>query len=254
MATDLVYLKSFDVTRTQATVTRAYRTEDSLDVVELDQTCFYPRGGGQDWDTGTMMTSGGAKFDVTMVRLDENGVVQHYGAFTTGAFHKGEVVECAVDEERRRVNTRLHSAGHLVDMAVQQLGLPWIPGKGAHYPHMSFVEYESGTNIADDTTKRAIQEKMDELLAHGDYENKILFMPAHEMNRYCHHVPDNIPTNKPARIVLYADDFGVPCGGTHVRRIRDIGRVEITKTKTKKGTTKVSYRVEGINEQVIAHQ
>ena len=245
MATDLVYLNDFDVTRARATVTKVYEA-DGHSVVEMDKTCFYPRGGGQDWDMGKI-TAENAEFDVAMVRLDENGVAQHYGAYASGSFREGQEVDCTVDEDRRRANTRLHSAGHLVDMAVQQLDLPWVPGKGAHYPHMSFVEYQTGDFIADDLTRQSIQAALDELIAHGDYQNQILFMPAREMGRYCRHIPSNVPSNKPARIVLYADDFGVPCGGTHVRQVRDIGKMEVTKVKSKKGITKVTYRVEDVN-------
>lgn len=47
--------------------------------------------------------------------------------------------------------------------------------------------------------------------------------------------------------LVYLGDFGVPCGGTHVRNLKDIGKIVVTKVKSKKGLTKVSYRVEGIN-------
>ena len=245
MATKLLYLEDFDVTTTDAFVTDVHTTEDGQTVVELDQTCFYPRGGGQDWDTGTI-TAGDAVFVVSMVRLDENGVVQHYGTFDGDGFAVGAAVYCAVDEERRTINTRLHSAGHLIDMAVQELGWTWTPDKAGHYPHMSFVEYETGEFVADDATQQALQSRIDEL-AHSTYENKVLFMSPSEMGQYCRHIPANMPTNKPSRIVLYADDFGIPCGGTHVRHASDIGHIEVSKVKSKKGITKVSYRVEGVN-------
>jgi len=245
MATDLLYLEDFDVTSAEASVANVHPAEDGQTVVELDRTCFYPRGGGQDWDTGTI-TSGMARFDVTMVRLDENGVVQHYGSFANGSFAAGDAVQCDVDEARRQVNTRLHSAGHLIDMAVSVVGWPWVPSKGAHYPHMCSVEYETGAVVADDATRQMLQAKVDELSA-STYQNKIMFLSASEMGQYCRHVPANLPTNKPSRIVLYADDFGIPCGGTHVRRVSDIGKVKVTKVKSKQGITKVSYRVEGIN-------
>jgi Ser-tRNA(Ala) deacylase AlaX len=246
VATKLLYLENFDVMTAQATVTNVGQSQDDQTVVELDQTCFYPRGGGQDWDTGAIRTQGGAVFTVAEVRLDENGVVQHYGSFKGGLLAAGAAVRCTVDGTRRQVNTRLHSAAHVLDMAVSQLGLPWTPGKGAHYPHMSFVEYETGDFAADDATHQAIQAKINELLQHN-YKNKIMFMAPSEMDKYCRHVPANLPTNKPSRIVLYADDFGIPCGGTHVRTAKDIGAIEVAKVKSKKGITKVSYRVGGVN-------
>jgi Ser-tRNA(Ala) deacylase AlaX len=72
-------------------------------------------------------------------------------------------------------------------------------------------------------------------------------MPVSEMHTVCRHVPTTIPTHKPARVVIYHSNFGVPCGGTHVADMHDIGAIAITKVKTKKGLTKVSYVVEGIN-------
>ena len=79
MATELLYLDDFDVLTAPATVTAVTVLEDGrLDVV-LDRTCFYPRGGGQDWDTGTIR-GGHAAFRVEEVRLDEHGVVHHLGA------------------------------------------------------------------------------------------------------------------------------------------------------------------------------
>jgi len=243
MATKLLYLDGFDVLACEATVVDM-RAIDGRTAVVLDQTCFYPRGGGQDWDTGHMTTDN-ADFAVDEVRLDEAGIVWHYGVFVRGQLAAGDTVHCRVDEQRRSDNTRLHSAGHVLDMAVTHLGLPWTPGRGAHYPHMSFVEYSADGIPSDDTLQR-LQHQINALLER-DYHTQIRFMPVSEMGAYCRHIPDNLPTNKPSRIVLYADDFGIPCGGTHVRRLRDIGTVTITKLKAKKGLIKVSYTVAGIN-------
>jgi Ser-tRNA(Ala) deacylase AlaX len=245
MATRLLYLEKFDVISGDAAVAIAVHAEDGRTDVQLDATCFYPRGGGQDWDTGTISV-GSATFVVEEVRLDENGVAHHFGRYESGNFTPGEKVHCQVDEARRRTNTRLHSAGHLVDMTVDALKLPWTPGRGAHFPHMSFVEYEAPGTEATDEVKQQIQTKLDEF-SRSTYENKIMFLPIGEMGNYCRHIPPNIPTNKPSRVVLYADDFGIPCGGTHVRRVADIGKITITKLKAKNGLIKVSYAVEGIN-------
>ncbi len=243
MATKLLYLEDFDVLTCTATVVEVFE-RDSKTVIIVDQTCFYPRGGGQDWDTGSITTPS-AKFKVEEVRLDESGTVQHIGEFTQETIAAGDRVTCVVDKQRREDNTRLHSAGHLLDMAVESLALPWMPGKGAHYPHMSFVEYAS-EKLVDDTTQGKLQEKINQL-QRNNYENKILFMPVGQMQQYCQHIPENIPTNKPARIVLYNDTFGIPCGGTHVRSVSDIGQIIIRKIKAKKGIIKVSYSVNGIN-------
>jgi Ser-tRNA(Ala) deacylase AlaX len=239
MATKLLYMDDFGVTTCDAKVTDIKMTEDGRTAVILDQTCFYPRGGGQDWDTGTIND-----FKVEETRLDPEGLVWHIGS---GELHVGDAVKCHVDEARRNINTRLHSAGHVVDLAVDRLKLPWIPGRGGHYPHMSFVEYEgeAAPEQYEDLAKQ-IETIANEVISKGS-QNEIRFMPVSEMHTVCRHVPANIPANKPARVVIYDGDFGVPCGGTYVSNVHDIGRLTITKVKTKKGLTKVSYAVEGIN-------
>lgn len=246
MATKMVYLEDFGVVRCTAKVLEINTTEDERTDVVLDETCFYPRGGGQDWDTGAI-SDAGAKFRIAEVRLDENGTVHHIGQFVTGEFEPSMEVSCAVDTERRGVNTRLHSAGHIVDLAVDHIGLGWQPIRGAHYPHMSFVEYEGeATPEQCEDVRRQVQAIVDKVVAAAP-ESEIRFMPVTEMHTMCRHVPENIPTNKPARVVIYNGNYGIPCGGTHVKKLDEIGKIVITKIKCKKGVTKISYSVEGIN-------
>ncbi|WP_323960035.1 hypothetical protein GC088_00865 [Arthrobacter sp. JZ12] len=250
MATELLYLDDFDVLNASAKVTSVTVLDDGRLDIELDRTCFYPRGGGQDWDTGTIR-SGDVTVEIDEVRLDENGTVHHLGqpgGPTEGgpAVSEGADVVLEVDADRRSLNTRLHSAGHIVDLAVERLGLPWVPGKGAHYPHMSFVEYSGGAPEDVDDVRRRIEEEVASIIQAGSH-NEVRFLPVAEMGAYCRHVPDNIPPNKPARIVLYNEAFGVPCGGTHVRDVREVGALSIPKIKARKGVVKVSYAVEGIN-------
>lgn len=239
-------MDDFDVLQCDATVQHVSKTDDARDVVVLNQTCFYPRGGGQDWDTG-IIKADNADFMVDEVRLDEAGNVRHIGTLSGGVLTEGQTVHCLVDEGRRDINSRLHSAGHVIDWAMSDLAPDWVPGRGGHYPHMSFVEYAVPDGaVSDEAFVASVQDRVDRLLQR-DYENRTLYISKEEMVDYCRHVPDNIPANKPSRIVLYADDFGIPCGGTHVRKVSDIGHVVISKIKIKQGLGKVSYSVAGIN-------
>ena len=244
--TDLIYLQDFDVESCEARVVAVETTEDDRNDVILNQTCFYPRGGGQDWDTGNIAI-GDAKFTVEEVRLDENGNVHHIGKQTKGGIAVGDVVSCTADRDRRSINTRLHSAGHVIDMAVDILGLDWVAGKGQHYPHLSAVEYTGIWEQEKAEQLRAAIEKRASEFVQQDLVSSIRFMPVEEMHTVCKHVPENIPTNKPARVVIYGEDFGIPCGGTHVKHLSQIGSISIPKVKEKKGVIRVSYGIEGIN-------
>jgi len=150
-------------------------------------------------------------------------------------------VNCAVNRDRRLVNSRLHSAAHVIDMIIDELDFPWTPTKGAHYPHMSFVEYKGELNT--DTaarTRDVIEQRVNDAVRAGG-QNSILFIEPSEMHIVCRHLPDNIPVNKPSRVVVYRNAFGVPCGGTHVRSLDLVGGVDITKIKRKDGAIRVSY-------------
>jgi Ser-tRNA(Ala) deacylase AlaX len=243
--TALLYMQDFDIETCQAKVLSLAQCEGEHTDLVLDQTSFYARGGGQDWDKG-IISKADATFAVEEVRLDEDGVVHHIGTVANGSFQIGDEVSCVVDHERRTINMRLHSAAHVIDMAIDQLGLDWVGTKGQHYPHLSAIEY-SGTWEPEkvESLRIAIETRANELIQKGSH-NTIQFMPVEEMHTVCRHVPGNIPKNKPGRVVLYGD-FGVPCGGTHVRDIKQVGRLNIPKLKEKKGIIRVSYTVEGIN-------
>lgn len=244
--TKLLYMADFDIETCRAVVESIIHDGDGRIDIRLDQTCFYPRGGGQDWDTGTI-TNSSAVFRVEEARLDENGAVHHVGVFENKELTVGEIVDCIVDHDRRTVNTRLHSAGHIIDMAIDRLGLDWVATKGQHYPHLSAVEY-SGTwdAVSADELREKIERTANELITKGT-DNSLVFMPVAEMQKVVRHVPTNIPTNKPARVVMYGDAFGIPCGGTHVKNVGEVGRLHVPKLKEKKGVIRVNYSVEGIN-------
>jgi Ser-tRNA(Ala) deacylase AlaX len=239
--TEPLYMNDFHVVDCETEVTEAYQ-EAGRQVAVLAATCFYPRGGGQDWDTGKIL-SADAELSVEEVRLGEGGEVRHIGSMVTGSLRQGDRVRGRVDVDRRRLNTRLHSAGHLVDMAVARLGLPWTPGRGAHYPHMSFVEYEGPFEPGQaGDLGRKLERELDALVAAGG-ANTIKFVRADELASYCRHVPTDLPRHGRPRVVIYGGWFGVPCGGTHVADLSDIGRVSIKKIRRKEEPIRVSYAI-----------
>lgn len=216
--------------------------ENGKTIVELDETIFYPQGGGQPYDQGIIKSESGI-FKVQEVRFIE-GVVKHIGQFESGNFRVGERVGLEVDEARRFLHMRLHSAGHVLDMAVNKLGMDWVPGKGYHFPDGPYVEYagELGEEIDREKLKNNIESTANEFIAEST-PTSIKFMPKEEMHTVCRHVPEYLPDGKPARVVLYGT-FGVPCGGTHVANIKDVGHLSIRKVGMKNGSIKVSYNVD----------
>lgn len=238
--THLLYLEDFTLLRSPAMVVDVLE-ENCKTVVLLDKTIFYPQGGGQPFDTGVIENPSG-KFLVEEVRFVD-GIVKHVGRFEQGGFKKGDAVTCCVDKGRRELNSRLHSAGHVVDMAVAALKYDWTPGKGYHFPDGPYVEYTGNLKPEDkEKIKNAIESTCAQFINEGR-TTKLLFMDKDAMKKVCRFVPDYLPANKPSRVVMYGD-FGVPCGGTHVSNVHDIGSITIRKIRTDGQTIRVSYQIE----------
>lgn len=216
--------------------------EEGKIVVTLDQTIFYPQGGGQPFDTG-IISNQDKKFLVEEVRFVE-GIVKHIGKFEGGEFESGDRVTCFIDVQCRELHTRLHSGGHLIDMGLKQLGVTWKPGRGYHFPNGPYVEYNGSLESVDVEKLKGDLETICNQIIQKGIKTSILFMPKEEMNSVCAFVPEYIPENKPARVVMYGD-FGIPCGGTHVNNLSDIGGVSIRKIKQDGENIRVSYTLIG---------
>lgn len=239
--THLAYLEDMSLLELEATVLDTAE-ENGKNVVILDTTVFYPQGGGQPYDQGTI-SNPSKVFKVEEVRFVD-GLVKHIGSYESGTFSVGEKVTCHVEPERRALHARLHSAGHVIDLAVEQLGVQWQPGKGYHFPQGPYIEYSGAIEDAGEieSFKKKLEDIANERVAYGE-EVTIRFMPKEEMHTVCHSVPEYLPEGKPARVVMYGKS-GIPCGGTHVKNLSDIGPITVRKIKKEKDAIRVSYSIE----------
>ena len=98
------YLKSFS----SKVVSLSYSNSHAL--IVLERTAFFPGGGGQSFDTGTMLgKKGSAKVVETRV---EKGQVVHV-CMLDEVIEVGEEVQCRIDWERRYELMRAHTAQHM---------------------------------------------------------------------------------------------------------------------------------------------
>lgn len=237
--TKLLYLENNEQLTCSAHVLAVMSTDDGRITLVLDQTVFYPQGGGQPCDTGFINTADG-KFVVEQVRFVD-GQVQHTGHFEQGSIDVGQVVECVVDCERRLLNSRIHSAGHVIDVAVDQLGFTWQLGKGYHFPQGPYVEYSGVAPEDRDALARAIEDACHALIAQK-LSVSFIFAEKKDLPTLCAHVPDYLPEDKPVRVVKFGAS-GTPCGGTHVVNLGDIGTITIRKIKVSGNIIRISYAV-----------
>jgi len=126
MKTKLQYLTDQEILTFDALVVDV-KEDDGKTIVVLDSTYFYPQGGGQPCDQGIIQVQNGV-LDVQEVYC-RDGVVSHIGKLIQGNLVIGDKVTCDIDESRRILNSRIHSAGHVVDFAARKAGYLWTPSK-----------------------------------------------------------------------------------------------------------------------------
>lgn len=126
-----------------------------MHAIVLDKTIFHPQGGGQPNDEGVIRHSDNDMWFFKVAHLvEKQGAIWHVGSFEPAEckehYTKDCQVTCEVNDPPRLLYARIHSAGHLVDMAMRRAGrLDLKPSKGYHFPTGAYVEYAGEVAPAD---------------------------------------------------------------------------------------------------------
>jgi misacylated tRNA(Ala) deacylase len=229
--TDLLYLRDAYLREFDA---RVVDVRD--DAVALDRTAFYPTGGGQPHDTGTL--DGRA---VTNVRK-EGDLVWHTVDGDVPAI--GTTVHGEVDWERRHRLMRTHSAMHVL------CGVIWNEwGKAVTGGNMEPLEARMDFEF--DPLPEGFAPRVEQLVnaqIAADLPIEVAFVPrgtALEDEDLIRTKVNLIP--EAVREIRVVDIVGLDKqadGGTHVARTGEIGRFEVVKTESKgKGNKRIRVRV-----------
>jgi misacylated tRNA(Ala) deacylase len=190
--------------------------------VELDRTVFYPMGGGQAGDTGTL----GEWRVVDTRKGPDGGSVLHI--LEPGASPVvGQKLQVAIDWERRHRLMRYHTALHLLGAVVKA---PVTGGRIAHdKAHLDFdIEMEK-------LVKEAIESRLQELIGSA-VETKASWITDAELDAR----PELVKTMSVApprgegrvRLLEIPGVDLQACGGTHVKNTGEIGRLEIARIRS----------------------
>ncbi|XP_043708288.1 alanine--tRNA ligase [Telopea speciosissima] len=251
-ATKLSYFDDMWKLHSKASLISCIQGEDGRRALILDSTIFHPQGGGQPADTGFITHAAtDFKFIVQDTRLKDE-LVFHYGFFENPGndgdpeFPIGQEVCLYVDEARRNLNSRLHSAGHLLDVCVRNVGWDHLqPGKAYHFPDGPFVEYKGAVPQNEIQSKqKELEMEASALISRGGRISAAVLSYEKACELCGGSLPDYIPKESSPRIVKLGENLGCPCGGTHVVDISEIGSLKVGQIRTKKGVTKVSYTVD----------
>ncbi|BBK30840.1 misacylated tRNA(Ala) deacylase [Stella humosa] len=197
--------------------------------ITLDRTVFYPTGGGQPGDTGTIrLADGGEIAIVDTVKAPTPDGILHIPAPGSTLPAAGSAVVAAIDWERRHRHMRMHTCMHLVCAIV-----PGAVTGGQVGADRSRLDFDIPGEALD---KAVLTEKLNALVA-ADHPVASTWITDAEMAER----PELVrtmsvkPPSGQGRVRLL-DIAGVdlqPCGGTHVQRTGEIGRVEIAKIENK---------------------
>ena len=226
--TELLYLPDADdVTDFEATIVEA--TDESI---VLDGTYFYPEGGGQPADRGTIEWDGGAAA-VVDVRKD-HGEVHHEIDDIEGELPaEGEIATGQVDENRREAHRRMHTAQHILSRVVLGAFDATTAGNQIH-ADCSRIDFEPAD--FDDADLELIEERTNEVIERDlpvtkdERPRETVEETVAEGRSNLSLLPDHVEELR----VVEIDDFDMcPCGGTHVDRTGEIGPIEITNRLSK---------------------
>jgi Ser-tRNA(Ala) deacylase AlaX len=210
--------------------------------VVLEDTAFYPKAGGQPWDTGTIKRlSDGMEFRVLYAgrfsgeisqELDQEGLMA------------GDEVECDIDWERRYLFMRYHTAAHVLSKVIYNETGAVISGNqlGADKSRIDFTIEQFDREKAQEWVNKTNN------IISGGREVKIEFMPFEKAVN----IPDFVRTRadllKKINVLRVINIVGLDqqaCGGTHLRNIKEIGTISLLKIENKgKNNRRIYFSIE----------
>lgn len=205
------------------------------DFVVLDKTAFYPRSGGQENDIGTINDR--KVFNVE--KVDKIIVHQVDGI----DFMVGKTVKCIVEKERRRQLMQHHTTTHIINTAARiVLGdHVWQGGskKDVDKAHLDISHYES---LSDGQVDK-IQKKANSIVKKNYKIIKEVISRPEAERKYGFRIYQGAAVpSKVLRIISIDDIEHEACGGTHLDRTKDVGKIVILKTeKPNDGIVRISY-------------
>ena len=232
---DLLYLRDAYLTTFTATVTAV---DADGRRVALDRTLFYPTGGGQPHDTGTL--AGAAVVDVRK----EGDEVWHTLAEGAPLPAIGDEVEGEIDWERRHQLMRTHSALHVLCGVIWNEWGKAVTG-GNMEPLSARMDFEF--DPLPEGFGATVEQRVNEELA-AARPIEVDFLPRETavededlIRTKVNMIPESV---KEIRVVDIVGLDKQADGGTHVRTTDEVGRIRVVKTESKgKGNKRIRIEV-----------
>ena len=223
-ATRTLYYEDAYIQKFEATATRIINEK----YIVLDQTAFYPEGGGQPADHGTL-TFNGTQIDVEDVQKIRNVIVHAIKGLTP---KEGMKVTGRIDWKRRISLMRHHTATHVIMGAARRVLGQHVWQSGAqkevetsrldisHYQRLTKDETQKIELLANEAVMRTIP-----------VETSVKPRTEAERQHGFRLYQGGAVPGKDIRVVKTGDWEVQACGGTHVKNTGEIGLIKILHTE-----------------------
>lgn len=216
------YRKDF----TAVIVEKRPRKQGGFEVI-LDQTCFYPEGGGQPADIGTL-----GETVVIDVRKGDTGEILHITEGDPGS----QSVDGVIDWEHRQEYMQQHTGQHVLSGALFRHGFETV----AVHQGSDYTTIEVDASEISEETLRLIEEEANRAIRENrsvrDFE-----VSEEEVNRYDLRRPPKVS----GRIRLVEiDGFDlVACGGVHLGTTGEVGLVQAVRMERIRRNSRVYWMI-----------
>ena len=216
-------------------------------IIELEKTAFYPLGGGQPADIGTISWSEG---EATVTDVRKKNRIRH---IVEGDLPEvGDLVNGNIDWSRRYSHMRMHTSQHLVSAVVNEVyGSDTVGNQiGQEKSRIDFKPLkinQSELNEIEDKVNDYISKDLDVTISEelrSNLENNPDIRSSMSSGLW-KMLPKSVTQ---LRVITIGDIDICPCAGTHVKSLKEIGNVSFIK-RDNKGAEKLrlTYNLSNID-------
>ncbi|MDP6223575.1 MAG: alanine--tRNA ligase [Candidatus Poseidoniaceae archaeon] len=200
--------------------------ESATHAIVLSETCFYPEGGGQEGDYGSLTTDGTSR--QVLDTQKQGGLILH---LCDGPFDVGDLIHGSIDWKRRKQLMDHHTAVHIVGGAARRILGPHIYQAGAnkstelarlditHYRRLTREDLDAIEILANEVLGQVSRTEKT-ILARHEADKK------HGFDLY----QGGAPKGNEIRVLRIADHDVQACGGTHHDEPGQIGSIRIVRS------------------------
>ncbi len=211
---------------------RVERAETGAEVaIVVNQTPFYGEAGGQVGDTGVLSAGPGVRVTITDTQMKVGALHVHIGTVAEGVLGVGDVVDLAIEGDRRTLLRANHSATHLMHAALRRRLGDHVTQKGSLVaPDRLRFDFSHTRPLAVEDLAAIEAEVNDHIRRNATVETTIMSpdeaVAAGAMALFGENYGDEV------RVLAMGADGGTAyslelCGGTHVARTGEIGLFKI---------------------------